>query len=338
MSAVLERPVDFGAIGAGAGENSVANKIKQASAVRWVWQPFRDIPLFDTNGPAFRNNLTLRTKTAELHGKYGLREESISDPVTELRRCQPYPLTNCEYEVSLHERKRYGMGGEELAENDLPGTYAGPTPTDGAPAHAVESKFAYTCARELSEQYAATHGLVVLESLTGNEDSAAVKQVFELVQPFTYPLHKLERELAEGAKDRIAKSKASTEIKRLAEGCRELMLRGCRKALATATEHMGDYSRQVQLAGAGQKGNRAFPSPYEDFLGEQLGVEVPRVVRTEKTANTNDELLARLAERELARGGENDALNRALAQLEEERAARKALEARVDALAKQKAV
>jgi len=177
--------------------------------------------------------------------------------------------------------------------------------------------------------YAATHGLVVLEPLTGVEDADIVRQVFELVQPITYRLHTLKSELAEGAVERIRKSKATAEVKKLAEGCRVLMLKGCERALATATEHMSNFSQQIQLASSGQKGNRAFPSPYEDFLGEQLGVEVPRVVKVEKKSEASDELLAKLAERELARGGENDVLNQALAEM-------KALRAEVAALKTQK--
>jgi hypothetical protein len=323
MSATIERPVEFE--GAGTIDNRTAQMIKRASAVRWVIQFFRDISLFDNLGPAVLNNLTLREKEEKRRGEV----VRVADPVMTLRRCQPYPLTNCEYEIPLHERVRYGMSGEELPDNELPGTYAGLSPTsEGAPRHAVQSKFAYSAARELSEMYAATHGFVVLEPLTGNEDSEAVRQVFQLVQPVTYRLSALESQLTEGARERIRAAKVGKEIKTLAEGTAELMLKGARKAVATASGHMADFSRQVQQASAGHKGNRAFPVEYDEFVAEQLGVEVPRVVAV-KATNSNEELLARLAERELSRGGDNDVLMAALAEI-------KSLKEQVAALANQK--
>jgi hypothetical protein len=321
MSAVEERALDFKSINPDLVETSTGRKIKQASATRWVWQPFKDIDLFDNLGPAVINNLTAP----------GDGPDGQPLPVTTtLKRCQPYPLTNCEYEVPIHEVKRYNELGTEIPDTDL-GAYAGANPQQGGKiTHVTESKFAYSAARELSEQYAKEYGLVVLEPLTGNEDSNVVRQVFEMVQPMTYRLHALDRELTDGAKERIRKSTHPKEVKALAEACRKLMLKGVTAAKRFAGDHMADFSRQIQLATGGHKGNRAFAAPYDEFVAEQLGVEVPRVVQTQKTSNTNDELLARLAERELAKGDENAALNRALALLEEERAERKKLAAKVD--------
>jgi hypothetical protein len=323
MSAVIEQNINFNSLSSDLVDTRTAKKIKQASAVRWVWQPLKDIPLFDNLGAAVLNSLTLREKKNE-------QGEPVSDPVRFLKRCQPYPLTNCEYEVPLHERKRYNEFGAELPENDLPGTYAGADPKGGKVTHAPEDKFAYTAARELSEQYAKEFGLVVLEPLTGVEDPEVVKQVFQIIQPKSLRLFALENDLKVDAVERIRK--APKEIKSLAEDCRKLMLKGVTAAKAKASGDVADYSRQVQLAGAGQKGNRAFPEDYDKFMCEQLDVEVPRVVQTEKKSSTNDELLARLAERELAKGNENDALNRVLALLEEEKKARKNLEEQIKPL------
>src|SRR5437773_1966434 len=104
--AVSETPVDFGALRPDIIETSTGRKIKLASAVRWIWQPFKDIKLFGNLGAEIINSLTV-----------------ASTPVTTIKRCQPYPLTNCEYEVPRHEARRYGMMSEELPENDLPHNY-----------------------------------------------------------------------------------------------------------------------------------------------------------------------------------------------------------------------
>ena len=312
---VIEQNLDFNQLSPDLVETSTGRKIKQASAVRWVWQPLKDIPLFDNLGPAVVNSLTLR----EARNK---QNEPTSNPVQYLKRCQPYPLTNCEYEVPRHEAKRYGNFGEEIPENDLPSSYAGADPKGGKVAHVPESKFAYTSARELSDQYAKEFGLVVLEPLTGMEDAEVVKQVFQMVQPKSLRLVNLEKDLNSDAVERIRKSTHPKAVKDLAEGCRKLMLKGVAAAKATASAHMGDFSRQVQLAGAGQKGHRAFPAEFDREMAAHLDVEVPQVVQTEKKANTNDELLTKIGEMQLAMmersGGENAALLQRLSELEGE--------------------
>lgn len=312
MSTVLEQPIDFGTLSPEMIETTSGRQIKQASAVRWIYQTFKDIKLWDNLGAAVLNSLTLAPA-----------------PVQILKRCQPYPLTNCEYEVSRHEARRYGNFSEELPENDLPDNYSGPTPTNPKTPHIVESKFAYSSARELSEMYAKEYGLVVLEPLTGIEDSNIVRQVFEMVQPLTYRLVSLESELSQGAEERIRKSTYPKEVKELARKCLVLMRKSCTAATATARQHHGAFARDIQQAAAGKKGHRAFATDYDEFVSEQLGVEVPRVVQTETKATTSDALLAKLAERELARGDENEFLMQAL---EEERAARERLEAEVKKL------
>lgn len=292
---VSEQPLDFKSLIPDLVETSTGRKIQQASATRWFVQFFKDIPLIGNLGAEFINSLTLATPA-----------------VSVIKRCQPYPLTNCEYEVPKHERKSYGDFGGELDGTNL-GNYSGADPKGmGTPEHFVESKFAYSAARELSDRYAKEFGLVILEPLTGIDDANLVRQIFSMVQPMTYPLHKLDYELNDGAKERIKKSTHTQATKDLADQCRQLMLKGVAAAKKCAGEHMMDFSRQVQLAGAGQKGNRAFAAPFDEFVAEQLNVEVPRVVQTEKRSTTNDELLAKLAERELSRGGENDALLAAL--------------------------
>jgi hypothetical protein len=328
MSQVIEESVNLGGLTPDLIETSTGKKIKQASAVRWLWQCLRDIKLYDNLQPAVMNSLTLREKIV----MRGSENVPISDPVTILRRCQPYPLTNCEYNIARHEARRYGDLSQELPENDLPDSYAGANPITGkAPAQVSEQKFAYSAARELSQMYAKEYGLVILEPLTGIEDSDTVRQVFKMVQPVTYKLSVLERELTVGAKERIRKSTYDTKIKDLAEECRLLMVKGFQAAVKFAQEHMADFSRQIQLASAGHKGQRAFPSTYDEFMAEQLGVEVPRVVQTERKSDRSEALLEQLAEKELARGNENDSL---YAALQEERAARVALEARLDKMEK----
>jgi hypothetical protein len=225
--------------------------------------------------------------------------------------------------VPIHERKRHTEFGDPLSDADL-GAYSGADPRGGKIQHLTEFKFAYSAARELSEAYAREHGLVVLEPLTGNEDPNTVRQIFEMVQPLTYRLHTLETELDGGAKERIRKSTHPKPVKDLAEKCRLLMLKGVAAARKRTREHIADFARQVQLASSGQKGNRAFASEFDGFVAEQEGVEVPRVVQTQKASNTNDELLAKLAEKELARGGENEPLIKAL--LEEQRQLRTQLQ------------
>jgi hypothetical protein len=300
MSQVIEQPVDFKGMSADIIETSTGKMIKQASAIRWVWQPFKDIKLWDNLGAAFMNSLTLAPQ-----------------PVQVLRRCQPYPLVNCEYEVSRHEARRYDHLSNEIPENDLSDNYSGATPTNPKTAHVVESKFAYTSARELSEMYAKEYGLVVIEPLTGIEDANVVRQVFDMVQPVTYRLSTLEKELTEGAEGRIKRSTHPREVKVLAEKCLPLMRKGCAKAIDTARQHQGDFSMNIQNASAGRKG-RTTAWPHDIFIAEQLGVEIPQVVQTERKAgaSTNDELLTRLAERELARGDENESLLTALEESE----------------------
>lgn len=306
---VIEQPVDFKSLSPDIIETSTGRQIKQASAVRWVYQPFKDIKLWDNLNPAVMNSLTLADR-----------------PVQILRRCQPYPLTNCEYRVNRHEARRYDHFSNEIPENDLSDNYAGPTPQNPRTGQIVESKFAYSAARELSEMYAKEYGLVVIEPLTGNEDSNVVRQIFEMVQPITYRLKTLEYELNEGAKERIKRSTYPKEVKVLAEKCLPFLQKGCIAAIANAKNHNADFASQIQKATAGLKGNRAAPAEYDEFIAGQLDIEVPRVVQTKSKTNTSEMLLEKLAERELAKGGENDPL---LAALAEERAARIALEERL---------
>lgn len=286
---VVEQAVDFRGMTPDIIETSTGKKIKQASAVRWVWQSFRDIKLFDNLSPAVRNNLTLS-----------------EPPVEVLRRCQPYPITNCEYEVSLHERMRYSFTGDELPESDLPDSYAGevnPVVGNPAPRHVVENKYAYAAAAELSEKYSKEYGLIVLEPLTGEEDSNVVRQIFEMVQPVTYKLATLEKELKDGAKERIKKSTYPKELKALAEKCRLLMLKGFERALMTAKTDHSSFAMQIQMASAGHKGNRAAPQEYDEFIAEQLDVEVPRVVTMVKSRRDDGdfELATLLAEERIRR-------------------------------------
>jgi hypothetical protein len=333
MSTIVEQNIDFSSLDSSVVDSRTARKIQQASAIRWIWEPLKDIPLFDNLGPAVINSLTLREKVEKRRGKNDMEEVPVSDPVRVLKRCQPYPLTNCEYEVTIHERRRYSEFGMEIPENDLPATYSGADPKkEGKITHVPEDKFAYSAAKELSDKYAKEFGLVVLEPLTGIEDAEVVKQVFQMVQPKALRLVALEKDLNTDAKERIRKSTHPKAVKDLAEECRKLMLKGVAAAKAKASYDAGDFARQVQLAGAGQKGNRAFPEAYDIFMAEQLDIEVPRVVQTEKKSSTNDELLALLAERELNKGNENEALNRVLALLEEEKQARAELEEKIKPL------
>jgi hypothetical protein len=85
MSAVIEQAVDFKNLNDELLDTSTGKKIREASATRWVWQPFKDIPLFDNLGACFLNSLTI------------VPEGEKRAPVQALRRCQPYPLSNCEY-------------------------------------------------------------------------------------------------------------------------------------------------------------------------------------------------------------------------------------------------
>lgn len=308
----IEQPIDLATMAPDIIETSTGRQIKLASSVRWVYQSLKDIKLWDNLGPAVMNSLTL-----------------AKNPIQVLKRCQPYPLTNCEYEVSRHEAKRYGNFSEELPENDLPDNYAGANPHNPRTPHIVETKFAYSAARELSEMYAKEYGLVVLEPITGVEDSEIVRQIFEMVQPVTYKLVTLEKQLVEGAPERIRKSTFNREVKDLARGCLELLKKSCVASMATARQHHGDYSMHIQNASAGRKGSRTTAWPHDEFVAEQLGVEVPRVVQTERKVDTNNELLTKLAERELSRGDENEYLMKAL---EEEREARERLEEQVQEL------
>lgn len=314
MSTVLEQPVDFKSLSPDMIETSTGRQIKQASALRWVIQFFKDIKLWDNLGPAVMNSLTL-----------------APTPVQVLRRCQPYALTNCEYMVSRHEARRYDNFSNEIPENDLSDNYAGPTPNNPKTGQIVESKFAYSAARELSEKYAKEYGLVIIEPLTGNEDTNVVRQIFEMVQPVTFLLVNLEHELTVGAKERIQRSTYPKEVKKLAEACLPLLRKGAAAAVATARQHHVDFAGQIQKATAGLKGNRAAPEPYDEFIADQLKVDVPRVVQTQRKVDTSNELLNKLAERELSRGSENDPL---FAALLEERAARQELEQRLARLEK----
>lgn len=325
MSAV-EQALDFDSILATAGESAAARRIQLASAVRWVWQPFRDIRMVGPQGVEIVNSLTLRGSE---NVDWKATKQEQPQPITVLKRCQPYPLSNCEYEVPRHEVKRYGMNSEEIPENELPDNYSGATPRDtAATPHVVETKYAYTCARELSDKYAAEYGLVVLEPLTGVEDAEVVKQVFLLVQPKTFRLARLEAELVDAA-NRIRQAKVSPEIKAKAEGCRVLMLRGARVAKTFAAEHMTTFSRDIQMASAGHKGHRAFPVEYDEFVAEQLDVEVPRVVQVTKKSDRTEELLHAVAEKTLSRDDGQEDLR---AMLEEERAERRRLSAQMQEL------
>jgi hypothetical protein len=329
MSAVAhEDRIDFNAMSAISRDESAAQqRIQRASAARWVWQCFKDIPLVEQTGVAVLNSLTLRG--GENVDWKALGKEQPK-PITVLKRCVPYPLTNCEYEIPLHEAKRYGMASEELPENELPDNFQGAsTPGKGVP-HKVETKYAYSCARELSDKYADEYGLVVLEPLTGVEDSSVVQQIFEVVQPVTYKLVNLEVELVD-AKNRIANSKLPKDIKEKAEGCRLLMLAGCARALKTARQHHGDFALHVQNASAGRKGSRTTALDHDIFVADQLQVEVPQVVNVTKKSDRTEELLHTLAEN-VAQPKDDRVTALLLEELREEREERKRLTAQVQAM------
>lgn len=251
MSTQME-PVRVGA-GRPTQQSDNARRLAMASEVRWVIQFFKDISFMEPTGRGIKNSIEPEPPDEQGNVFCGMR------------RGQPYPVVNHEYNVLPHEQEG----------NDLPPAYGGEAPGARVEPQPIKApKYALDCANELVWKYGAEYGLVVLEPLTGMMDESLVQLVFQVVQPYAYKIHELEYELTEGAKDRIAGAQLPKNVERMAEQCRLVMLRGYQRAANTMREHYGTFDRDTKSY-VGSKQGRHTAIDYDYFISDQLGLPVP---------------------------------------------------------------
>jgi hypothetical protein len=270
----------------------------QRGRTHWVWTPFRDI---NNMGPI------------EIKSQIGYRDQRW----TKLRRCVPYPLGNLiESKPNLEEAATAHHSSLSIDSSQL--------------SRVEHVKYAQDQADELRDSYF-DEGLRKLTPLLGEDDGELVGRIFRVVQPFEYEIHEMAHEFTVGASGRIAQSDLSDTEKAKAVELANIMAAG---AKAAETRAIAEYEALISSMSDKMAGGPGIANPstaYQShaWICKQLNKPVP--ARIDRTGGGNNQSAAIdiLAKRALR---EESAAESMTAQLEEERAARKALENRLTAL------
>lgn len=263
------------------------------SQTHWVWSPFRDI---NNMGP-----LGIRSQL-------GYRDQRW----TVLKRCTPYPLGNLtSYEPDREAASAttgFNQNSEMLPKIDY-------------------VKFAQDQAAELGQIYA-KDGFRILLPLLGMDDAERVGQIIQAVQPFAYELHEMAYEFTVKAPARIAESNLSPEDKVKASGVAVIMASGATDA---ETKALAEYEALIssmsdKMAGGPGIANPSSAYQSHHWLCQQLNKPIP--ARIDRTGGSNNDAINVLAKALQERPPSNEMA----LELEQERAARLALEEKVDAL------
>jgi hypothetical protein len=261
--------------------------------IHWVWNPYMDI---NNMGPIeIRSQLGYRDKRWEV-----------------IKRCTPYPLGN------LVSREADRATAAEMHDSGI---------LSNAHIPQIETvKYAQEQAAELGQMYADEYGLRVLTPLTGMDDSELVLRIVAVVQPFEFAIYEMADEFNIQALKRIEKSNLSNVEKEKAEGVAKIMAHGAVRAEAKALSEYEDLIKSMSDASVGKPGI-SNPNKHHEWICTMLNKPIPkRINRTEGSENNNDAINI-LAKRALK---EESAAESMAAQLEEEKAARLALEAKLD--------
>jgi len=238
---------------------------------------------------------------------------------THLKRCVPYPLGNLiESKPNLEEAATAHSSSLSIDSSQL--------------SRVEHVKYAQDQADELRDSYYEV-GLRKLTPLLGMDDGELVGRIFRAVMPFEYQIHEMADEFTVGAKERIAQSDLSDGEKAKAFEVAAILADGAKSA---ETKALAEYETLIssmsdKIAGGPGIAN---PNPFHHWICEQLNKPVP--ARIDRTGGQNNQSAAIdiLAKRALK---EESAAESMSVQLEEERAARKALEARLAKLEEPKA-
>lgn len=251
-----------------ANDSELMKRIRGASDIRYIWNPFKEIDFMGPLGMNIRNSLTV-----------------TQPPTRFLKRCQIYSLVNCEYNVPPHEQDGF----------DPPHNYGGHIDPyfQGFITEPIKApKYAGIQAQELHALYNAEFGLSVLGPLTGIEDTETVRALVMTVQPLEYKVYDLVEKLQTDAPKRISGAvrevelpdggvmeldELSSEEKARAELLRQVMLKGALRAQATMRRDYGEFDKEIR-AFVGSKKGRSSASEYDEFIADQLGKEVPTIL------------------------------------------------------------
>jgi len=276
------------------------DEIMNASSTRWIWNPYRSI-----------SNM----------GALGIKRQIgySSARWTTIERCNVYPLGNVAWNVEdIEALIDQAQGGLSIT---------GPAPQKPF------TKYALDQAREMFQAYE-DYGLRVLEVFTGEDDPTVVNRIFLVVQPRVFKLHEMDAEFGPKATVRIEDSDLKPAERLKAEALRELFRVGGQRALVEAKREYQELIASMGKASVGQPGI-ATPNEFHEWLCDQLGVPCPSPIDKSPRQNTRLEgAIELLANRALR---EESAAESMIAELQQEREARAALETRLAALEDTKA-
>lgn len=221
------------------------------SLTHWVWTPYKDI----------HNMMPWGLKT-----QLGYRDLRW----TVLKRCTPYPLSNLTHQEADRE------AAAEFHAQGITNTAIPPKEF---------TKYAQAQANELGESYSDS-GLRVLVPLLGMDDGEIVKQIIQVVQPFTYDIHEMREEFTRGAARRIEESNLSETHKDIAYRTAEIMLHGANDAEKAATREYNALIKSMNEAQLGKPGV-VEPDADHEWICHQLNKPVPK--RIDKTGGDGGE-------------------------------------------------
>jgi hypothetical protein len=210
------------------------------SRTHWVMSLFRDI---NNMGPI------------EIRSQLGYHDQRW--PI--LKRCTPYPLGNLiSYETDLSavgEGMSFGKDTERTPKIE-------------------HVKYALDQAAELKTIYG-DEGFCVLMPLTGMDDLARVESIMRTVMPVHFPFKDMAQQFTTGAETRIRLSQLGDD-KKIARGVAQILAGAAELALAKARKEYDTLIEMMGNAAIGKVPAIANPTPWHEWLCEQLGVKVPR--------------------------------------------------------------
>lgn len=242
----------------GANDVNAVDLVAIKSQVHYLWNPFRDINLVGAEG------LTIRLGKGRAY-------------LTEIQRCQVYPIWNINYldskwnagEVSDSEMDRGNARGETAPQVEVV-VYAG------------------VCAADMIAKHGEATGMRVLTPLTGmdGKDMDTAAELIYLVQPDALKLKSLRNpddretllfDLTHIAPERIKGAGLEPPLQAKAFQLRDVMLTGVRQAIKSAENEWGLLAKEFNRTRLGHAG-KTTPSDFDKQLAFLLGEPVPSVV------------------------------------------------------------